>query len=146
MISTAKLTERVLQDAVQKYIAYEKESKHSKAKDVTPHGRQTVKQLISQGQGASNIEASDLRLAAFDRVARKYGIDYAVKKGGSQHLIFFKAKDADALNAAFKEYSAAEIQRGRRRESVIGKLRQFTQLIKRAERDPVKNKNREKSL
>ena len=45
----------------------------------------------------------------FDRYAKRYHIDYAIQKDLSctppRFLIFLKAQDADALNAAFKEYS-----------------------------------------
>lgn len=64
-----------------------------------------MKQLIGQNQGVSNIEINDPSIRDFERIARKYGVDYAVKKDRStsppKYLIFFKARDADALTAAF---------------------------------------------
>ena len=69
-----------------------------------PHGKQTVKQLIGQNQGVSNIEITDPSIREFEKIARKYGVDYAVKKDRSssppKYLIFFKGRDADALTAA----------------------------------------------
>lgn len=57
----------------------------------------------------SNIEVTESNIKGFDRVARKYGVDYAIKKDKSgeipKYLVFFKARDADALTAAFTEYS-----------------------------------------
>ena len=47
---------------------------------VTPKGKQTVKQLIGQNQGVSNIEINDPSIRDFERIARKYGVDYAVKR------------------------------------------------------------------
>ena len=87
---------------------------------MTHRGKQTVKQLVEQGQGVSNIELQDKSSKEFERIARKYGVDYAVKqeKGAEppKFLIFFKARDADALTAAFKEYTQKQIRKQERRE------------------------------
>ena len=49
------------------------------------------------------------KIKDFERVLNKYGVDYAIRKDVSQEpprfMVFFKAKDADVLTAAFKEYS-----------------------------------------
>ncbi len=64
----------------------------------------------------------------FERIARKYGVDYAVKKDRStsppKYLIFFKARDADALTAAFSEYTQKKVKKADRSErpSVLEKL------------------------
>ena len=108
-ISATKLTGRVLKAAVSKYLAYRKDKKLAKARasPVKPTGRQTVKQLVGQNQGVSNIEITDKNIKDFDKVARKYGVDYAIKKDMTgekpNYLVFFKARDADALTAAFSE-------------------------------------------
>ena len=39
-----------------------------------------MKQLIGQNQGVSTIESNDPEIKNFERIARKYGVDYAVKK------------------------------------------------------------------
>ena len=50
-------------------------AKHHRAKQ-TPHGKQSVKKLMAHGASASSIELSgDTKL--FDRVARKWNVDYA---------------------------------------------------------------------
>ena len=63
----------------------------------------------------SNIEITDGNIKSFQRVARKYCVNYALKKDTSgeipRYLVFFKARDADALIAAFQEYAAREIKR-----------------------------------
>ena len=41
-----------------------------------------------------------------------------------KYLVFFKARDADALTAAFKEYTAKS-DRKKERSSVLKKLRRF---------------------
>ena len=107
-ITTTKLTARVLKEAMSKYLAYKKQKRHDKklAGPVKPTGKQTVKQLIGQNQGVSNIEVTDSNIKSFERIARKYGVDYAVKKDRSasppKYLVFFKARDTDALTAALR--------------------------------------------
>ena len=129
-ISTTKMTANVLKSAIAKYLAYRKEKKTEKARagPVKPCGKQTVKQLVGQDQGVANIEITDKNIKDFDRVARKYGVDYALKKDKSgevpKYLVFFKARDGDALTAAFKEYSAVT-DRKKARSSVLCKLRKF---------------------
>lgn len=63
--------------AIASYLAHRKAGK---CKDVIPHGKQTVKQLVGQNQGVSNVELTDPSIRAFERIARKYGVDYAVKR------------------------------------------------------------------
>ena len=95
---------------------------------VIPHGKQTVKQLVGQNQGVANIEITDSNIKDFERVARKYGVDYALKKDKSgelpKYLVFFKARDGDALTAAFKEYTA-KTERKKERPSVLQTLRRL---------------------
>ena len=61
VISGVKLTARVLKAAITKYLAHRKEKKNAKARagPVVPHGRQTVKQLVGQNAGVSNMEITD---------------------------------------------------------------------------------------
>ena len=109
VVSGTKFTGRLLKAAISKYLAHRKEKKLQKQRSrdapVKPQGKQTVKQLIGQNQGVSNIEITDPSIKEFEKIARKYGVDYAVKKDRSssppKYLIFFKGRDADALTAAF---------------------------------------------
>ena len=123
-IRSSKLTADVLKKAITKYLAYRKEKTKAKAV-MKPTGKQTVKELIGQNQGVSNIEITEKNIKGFDRVARKYGVDYAVKKDTSgeipKYLVFFKARDADALTAAFTEVASKE--KNREKPSVIKHLR-----------------------
>ena len=124
------MTANVLKSAISKYLAYRKEKKVEKARagPVKPCGKQTVKQLVGQNEGVANIEITDRNIRDFDRVARKYGVDYALKKDKSgeipKYLVFFKARDGDALTAAFKEYTA-KTERRKERPSVLQTLRRL---------------------
>lgn len=78
-IRTAKLTGNVLRAALRKFLA----AQHQKGKNPYKQGKQTVKELIGQNAGVSNIEINDGNIKSFERVAKKYGIDYALKKDKS---------------------------------------------------------------
>ena len=83
-----------------------------------PHGKQTIKQLIAQGAQLTNIQITDQNIKSFDRVARKYGIDYSLKKDSHVepplYLVFFKSKDVDVMTAAFKEYAGVELDQSKK--------------------------------
>lgn len=144
-ISTSKLSGRLLKAAIAKVL---KEA--SKPKDKPPtvkHGKQSLKELMAKDAGASSIEATNLRVGSFDRVARKYGVDYAVykeKTAGSKdkYYIFFKGRDADAVSAAFKEYSANQIRKETNRPSVVAHLHKLVEQVRNAIKNPVKNKDK----
>lgn len=144
-IRTSKLTAQTLKNAISKYLLHRRNKGLGKGKipDIIPQGKQTVKQLVGQNQGVSNIEVTEKNIKSFDRVARKYGVDYAVKKDRSlsppKYLVFFKARDADALTAAFQEFTAKTLRK-KERPSVRTKLTQFREMLKR----PVADKTRHK--
>ena len=146
VISTVKLTGRELKAALVKYLASRKAQKQGKA-EKKPTGKQTVKQLIGQNQGVSNIEVTESNIKGFDRVARKYGVDYAIKKDKSgeipKYLVFFKARDADALTAAFAEYSGQKAK-NKEKPSVIKMLR--TIRAPEIAKDVTKVRNKDKGL
>ena len=152
VVSGTKFTGRLFKAAISKYMAHRREKKLNKQRGrdspVTPKGKQTVKQLIGQNQGVSNIEINDPSIRDFERIARKYGVDYAVKKDRSasppKYLIFFKARDADALTAAFTEYTGKKVKKAEKTErpSVLAKLAQFKELLK----NTVVDRSRRKEL
>lgn len=133
-INGTKLTGRMVKAAIAKYLAHRKEVKAQKARDgpVVPHGKQSVKQLIGQGQGVDNIEINDPSIKQFDRIARKYGVDYAIKRDRSceppKFLIFFKSKDASALTAAFNEYAGKKVKQASK-PSARQRLAAFKDLV-----------------
>ena len=66
-----------------------------------PHGRQSVKKLMAHGENVNSIEVEAPKL--FDRMARRFNVDYAFyKTGPDKYLLFFKA---DAVTACFESYS-----------------------------------------
>lgn len=78
----------------------------------TPHGRQTVRQLMAHGAATNSIEIEAPR--QFDRVARRFNVDYAFyKTGPDKYLLFFKSGQADAVTACFSEYSKRLLKRSK---------------------------------
>ena len=68
-----------------------------------PHGKQSVRKLMAHGTATNSIELSG-GVKSFDRVARKWNVDYAFyKTGPDKYLLFFKAGQADAMTACFSE-------------------------------------------
>jgi hypothetical protein len=146
-INTTKLTARALRAAILKYLSAQKNKKSKET--VIPHGKQSVKDLTKQNQGLSNIEVTDKNIKSFERVAKKYGVDFAIKKDKSvtppKYLVFFKGRDADAITSAFTEFTAKTMKRAAR-PSVLAQLKKFTQLVKNTITDRVKSKSKEQSL
>lgn len=109
-IKATKLSAKLLQKAMKFMLSQMKEQLEKQA---TPHGKQTLKHLMKQNAGVSNIEITDGNIKAFESTAKKYGIDFALKKDNTEtpprYLVFFKGRDADALTAAFKEFSAKKL-------------------------------------
>ena len=141
-IKTSKLTASVLQKAMKMYLEHQKHKEPS-------HGKIPVKKLIGQGEGAKSIEVTDSNIKSFERVARKYGVDFAVKKDRSvsppKYLVFFKGRDADALTAAFKEYTAKEVNRASQdKPSVLEQLRALKAKV--LSPTPDKSRNKDKGL
>ena len=108
-ISTSKLTGRVVMKGIRMFLNHLAKVKARKVSEI-PHGKQTVQELIGQNQGVTSIPIADTELKGFERVAKKYGADFAIRKDASveppRYTVFFKARDEAALTAAYKEYSA----------------------------------------
>ena len=101
-IRTSKLTARTLAYALQ--AVGRKIQKEHRAHQ-TPHGKQSVKKLMAHGAATNSIELTGAP-KDFDRVARRWGVDYAFyKTRPDKYLLFFKSGQADAVTACFGEYS-----------------------------------------
>ena len=127
-ISTSKLTFRSIVSGIQ----HREKEKAKKARDPAIHGKQSVKQLLRQNQGATNVEIEKEGIRDFERVAKKYGVDFAVRKDRSvnppRYLVFVRAKDGDALDAICKEYQAKAMQKTKK-PSVLAQLKKFKHLV-----------------
>lgn len=63
--------------------------RHKKAQ--RPHGRQSVKKLMAHGENVNSIEVEAPKL--FDRMARRFNVDYAFYKTGPDKYLLFSRRD-----------------------------------------------------
>ena len=114
-------------------------------KTQAPQGKQTVKQLLRHGGEASAIDLPG-RAKEFDRVARRWGVDYAIKRvEKGKYLLFFKAKQADAITGCFSEYSRRMMNRGRdRRVPLREQLKRAQELVRDQPRQKERTKEAER--
>ena len=84
-----------------------------------PHGKQSVRKLMAHGTATNSIELSG-GVKSFDRVARKWNVDYAFyQTEPGKYLLFFKSGQADAMTACFSEYSRKVLDKAKSRQPTI---------------------------
>ena len=131
-ISTTKLTLRTIISGIRKYLQHREKVKAKKGRDPAVHGKQSVKKLLGQNQGATNAEIEKEGIKDFERLAKKYGVDFAVRKDKTvdppRYFVFVRAKDADALDAICKEHQARSMTKDRK-PSVLAQLSKFKNLV-----------------
>ena len=124
-ISTTKLTSSSIISGIRKYLQYKDNYSRKIIK------KQSVKKLLKQDQGASNVEIDKSGIKDFERLARKYGVTFAVRKDKSvspaRYFVFVRSKDSDALDAICKEYEARILTKGKR-PSILKQLNKFKEL------------------
>ncbi len=151
---TAKTIVRGLQAWYRHHQNHRRITANRPAKDPVK-GRQSVKQLIGQGQGISSLEIGDSGIRDFKRTARKFGADFAIVKDKSEDPpkfnVFFKARDADAIKQILKEYAKKQLlkkeqkEKGKEKPSIRKKLKEFKEkLAAMPRRDKEKKKERER--
>ena len=150
VVKGGKLTCETLAKAMKMFLQRNKGKQKSTPENCAGKGKQTIKELTRQGQGVSNIEISDKNIKAFESIARKYGVDFAVTKDKTETppkwLVFFKAKDADAITAAFKEFSAKQLSKKAEKPSILENLKNLMEKVKNQVLDITKNKDKGRDL
>lgn len=151
-IKGGKISAGILKDAIRKTLAkMEQGRQNGKQKQAEKgaavcHGKQSMEKLMKQGCQLSNIEVTDGNIRSFEKYARKYCIDFSLKKDTSisppRYYVFFRAKDADVMTAAFKEYAGKSLDKNRK-PSIRRKLEQMRERIaKHRELEKTKQKER----
>ncbi len=143
-IRCAKLTGDVLRRAIGEYLAYRKEKDSA---TVRPAGKKSVRELVGEGEGVSSLESFGTNVRGFERIARKYGVEYAARRDRSgdepRVLVFFRTKDAAALQAAFREYTAKKDKQADK-PSVVEFIRK--QALRDRKRPVSRVRNRDRGL
>lgn len=136
-IQAAKLSGRVLKAAIAAALR-----KMEQERNTPKVGRNTMKRLAGLDGGTNTIEVSG-RIRSFERYARKHQVRYHIEKevgaDPPRWTVYFKANQADALTAAFKEYTKKDLSR-ESRPSMLAKLHKFKELAQALGKDRVKNK------
>ena len=152
-IQTGKVTVKTLLRGLHAWYRH-----HQRKKDVAKmsgenvKGKQSVKELIGQGQGVSSMDIGDSGIKDFKKIANKYGVDFAIVKDKeadpARYTVFFKAKDADAITQILKEYAAKQTKKkekaAEKKPSILQKLKKFKEkAASMPRRDKEKRKERE---
>ena len=139
-ISTTKMTSAVLAKALRKLLEEQKNKSHQ-----LPKGKQTLKNLMKQNTAISTLEITNDNIKAFSSTAKKYGLDFSLKKDSStdppRYLVFFKGRDADVMTAAFQEFTAKRLSQ-EKKPSIRKLLSSMKELAK--QKSKVLDRNRQK--
>ena len=131
-LKTGEASERTLKAALQALLrkrqAYkEKQAQQNPEADEKPR-KQTLKAMQKRGQELTSIDITYDNIRSFERYARKYNVSYALKKDKNanppRYFVFFRARDAAVMTAAFKEYAGDALSpESERKPSVRHKLK-----------------------
>lgn len=96
-VQAAKVTAEMLREMFDSYLAQK-----------MPHGKVSYDKLASQGN-LDSIEITENNIADFLKTARKYDIDYALKRDSSTtpptYHVFFSSGNSENFRKAFAEYA-----------------------------------------
>ncbi len=135
VIRSSELAAKQIVKELSKFLDRHKQKKATKEVQ-TEHmkGKQTVKQLIGQNQGVSSLPVGETGLKDFERIAKKYGVDFAIVKDKAvtpaKYMVFFKAKDADAIAQVLAEYTQKQMKKqSQNRPSILETLKKFKERV-----------------
>lgn len=144
-ISGTRLTGRAIVSAIRAYLRH-RANKNLASIDEHIKGKQSVDELVKQNQGVSSMVVGDAGIRAFEKTAKKYGVDFAIMKDKNEKLpvytAFFKAGDTDAMEAVVNEYSK-KMMKIKERPSVLAKLKKFIEIAKKK---PQKSRHRAQEM
>lgn len=152
--NAGRMTAEVAARAMAGFIAaeHQKLNQHAAERSDKPkHGKTTIGKLMDQNAGAEKVEIENTGLKNFDKIARKYHIDYAIKKDSGEdppkYYLFFKARDKDVMGMAFKEYMDS-VKKQKEKESMKEKIQKNKEKSKQLDmkRSRDKNRHQERSL
>lgn len=152
IIRGTKVTAAVLKDAMKMFlrqtsnrVSNGRDGKRTseKQKQVSQTGKTSLRKMMKEGSELSNIEISDENIKSFEKIARKYSMQFSLMKDKShdppRYLVFFKARDVNVMQAAFREYTGVTLNR-KARPSIRKKLQNVI-----AQQRKAKHREREKT-
>ena len=150
-VQGGKMTARLFGRAVEQFLRYRHDQKQFKKRDPTNYKMNQpkkiqIKKLVKEGAGVSSIELKDDNIRKFERLARKNGVRYAIKKDRSTnpptYLIFFKGKDAEVIDATLREYTKRQLKKTSR-PVIHEKLTKYAEMAREAASKLVKHRSKE---
>lgn len=147
-VSTTKLTARTLWRAFRWYLMHRNQKRIRKQmKHPYEEGKQSVNDLMKSGVSTDKIELPDGSAKDFCKIAKKYGVDYAIRKDKTQdpprYIIFFKAKDTEVLDQVVKDYMSVTDKKNKKK-SVREQLKQEKAAARAEAKERAKEKAKEK--
>lgn len=110
VIKCTKLTKPIV-NMVLKQLSKDLDKLKSTEKDIKQQMKKKEVSMFKLKKGGStltNMKVDSGNLKSFDKFAKKYGVEYAVKKDKSTdpptYHLFFKANDYSAIDSAVKDY------------------------------------------
>ena len=98
---------------------------------------------MGHGENVNSIEVESPKL--FDRMARRFNVDYAFyQTGPDKYLQFFKSGQADAITACFESYSRKLL--GKSKSSRIPIREQLKRAADQLAKEKTKTKERAKEV
>ena len=107
-----------------------------KAKKAEPtRGKQSLKKLVGQGKGLTKVELEGEDGKTFQKLCKKYGVDYAIVKDKKSdppvYTIFLKANDESSLKLVYEEYMKKKLNLDKgEKPSIIAALNRIKEKIK----------------
>ena len=99
------VTAKMLQFAIREYLRKSRE---------LAHGEQSISKLVKHGSMLESLEITDQNIKAFERIAKKYGIDFSLEKDQFSkepiHYVFFKSHDVEIMQRALNEYAHLKLR------------------------------------
>lgn len=151
MFRATKLTAEAVAEAMARYRQNSKEEKRAKKlnKPVKEkHGKMTLKELMAQNAGAVGIEIPRDGVGEFVKIAKSHRVDFTIKKDATTkpptYMCFFKGRDKDVIEAAFKQFIKKQEQKNERPSFSEELKKSRAEAKKRKEQNRAKRKERAK--
>ncbi len=148
VVKNNKMTLSVLKTLISAYLKEKEKQKISMGQTIK-RKKISLKELSRKYDGLKSIEINEDNIKGFEKTAKKYGIEYALKKDKTTdpptYIVFFKGKDTDVLDTAFREFIGNEMDK-EKRPSLKQALNKMKEISKSLNKDKVKNKHQEQSL
>lgn len=153
-VNTARMTGRTLERLIAAYLRYRRDQRlrYPVVKQDKRHGgKTTLEQLSQKYDGLKSIEITENNIKSFEKTAKKYKLEYALKKdmkaSPPTYFVFFKGKDLDVIDFAFREYLKESLEKADgHQQSIRDSLNRMKEKISKLRRNRVKSKNQEQSL